>query len=137
MSSYKALTAGPAQNMFGEEFPLDSYSLGMGAMGLPGDFSSTSRFVRAFFVKGNSVSDGNEESDVNQFFHIMSSVAMPKGCVKTENGFEYTRYTGCCNADSGIYYCTTYNNSEIVSVDMHSTDLNGKELVTHTVTGFD
>jgi hypothetical protein len=76
---------------------LQNYSLGMGALGLPGDFSSASRFVRAFFVKENSVANKNEKDSVNQFFHILNSVAMPKGCVWTKKGFEYTRYSSCCN----------------------------------------
>lgn len=33
----------------------------MGALGLPGDLSSQSRFVRAAFVKANSLSEDGEE----------------------------------------------------------------------------
>ena len=46
----------------------------MGALGLPGDLSSQSRFVRAAFVKLNSVSGDSEEESVSQFFHILGSV---------------------------------------------------------------
>ena len=124
MSNYMSLSVGPAVNNFSSEIPLENYSLGMGALGLPGDFSSASRFVKVFFVKEKSVSEKDEKSSVNQFFHILNSVAMPKGCVWTKNGYEYTRYTSCCNIDKGIYYYTTYDNFNIKNIDMNSFDLN-------------
>lgn len=123
LNNFMGLSVGPAQNQFKENLPLHNYSLGLGALGLPGDYSSPSRFVRAFFIKENSVAEEDESACVNQFFHILNGVAMPKGCVWTENGYEYTRYSSCCNADKGIYYYMTYDNFEIRSVDMHSVDL--------------
>ena len=137
LSNYMGLNVGPANTQFKEDLPLNNYSLGMGAIGLPGDFSSASRFVRAFFVKENSLSSGDEKSNVNQFFHIMNSVAMPKGCVWTKHGFEYTRYSSCCNADRGIYYYTTYNNLEITSVDMHAVDLEQACIYAYEVKGLE
>lgn len=128
MSNYMGLHRGPAVTKFQEHFPMKNYSLGMGALGLPGDFSSTSRFVRAFFVKENSVAEEKEEISVNQFFHILDSVAMPKGCVWTPNGYEYTRYGSCCNVNRGIYYYKTYDSFEIVSVNLHEVDLEKSEL---------
>ena len=105
----------------------------MGALGLPGDYSSASRFIRALFAKENSISEHSEESNVNQFFHILNSVAMPKGCVKAAEGFEYTRYSSCCNVDRGIYYYTTYDKLEITSINMHNVDLNRSQLYTYDV----
>ena len=135
MSNYMALGIGHAISRFKASIPAKNYSVGMGALGLPGDFSSASRFIRALFVKENSVSACNEKSNVNQFFHILNSVAMPKGCVKAAEGFEYTRYSSCCNASRGIYYYTTYDDLEIRSVNMHDVDLNRSELYTCDVKG--
>ena len=107
----------------------NDYSLGMGAIGLPGDFSSASRFVKAVFVREKSVCDGSEGQSVNQFFHILRSVAMPNGCVKTPDGaFEYTRYSCCCNTDTGVYYYTTYFDSTVRHVAMKDADLESAEL---------
>ena len=128
LNNYMGLQVGPSVNEFDDTLPLHNYSLGMGAIGLPGDFSSASRFVRAFFVKANSVTEDDETSSVNQFFHILNAVAMPKGCVWTPNGYEYTRYSSCCNADQGIYYYKTYDKFEILSVNMHDADLDGSQL---------
>jgi choloylglycine hydrolase len=132
VSNYMHLHAGSADNRLGNGLPVGNYSLGMGALGLPGDFSSASRFVRAVFVKENSVCDGSEKQSVNQFFHILSSVAMPRGCVLAHDGqFEYTRYSSCCNTESGVYYFTTYDNRSIRRVDMRAVDLNAAALYSY------
>ena len=98
-------------------------------MGLPGDCSSTSRFVKAAFTRLNSNSGDSELESVSQFFHILGSVAMPRGCVCMGQGkFEVTVYTCCCNADAGVYYYTTYENGGLTAVDMHREDLEGAAL---------
>ena len=135
VSNYMGLSVGHATSRFREGIPMKNYSLGMGAMGLPGDYSSASRFIRALFVKENSVSAHNEKSNVNQFFHILNSVAMPKGCVQAAEGFEYTRYSSCCNVDTGVYYYTTYDNFAITSIPMHDVDLNQSCLYAYGVKG--
>ena len=112
--------------------PLETYSRGMGAMGLPGDYSSMSRFVRAAFVKMNAVSGDGEAESVSQFFHILKSVEMPRGCVELKKDlYEITIYSSCCNTDKGIYYYTTYENSQICGVDMHKENLNGSKLIAY------
>ena len=135
VSNYMGLSTGHATLQFKKRIPMKNYSLGMGALGLPGDYSSASRFVRALFVKENSVPEHNEKTNVNQFFHILNSVAMPKGCVRSADGFEYTRYSSCCNADMGIYYYTTYDKLEIRALNMHDVDLNQSCLYTYGVKG--
>ena len=130
MNNYMGVWEGAAKNTVCPKIPLENYSLGLGALGLPGDFSSSSRFVKTVFVKEKSVCNGSEEESVNQFFHILQAVAMPKGCVMTPGGeYEYTRYSCCCNAERQIYYYTTYENSMIQKVDMHGTDLDGTRLI--------
>ena len=130
-SNYMGLSVGRAVSEFKGNLPMKNYSLGLGAFGMPGDYSSASRFIRALFVKENSVSEHNEKSNVNQFFHILNSVSMPKGCVQAADGFEYTRYSSCCNVDRGAYYYMTYDNLEISSVNMHDVDLNQSGLYTY------
>ncbi len=134
-SNYMGLSTGHAISRFEERIPMKNYSLGMGALGLPGDYSSASRFIKALFVKENSVSEQKERSNVNQLFHILNSVAMPKGCVRSAQGFEYTRYSSCCNADKGIYYYTTYDDLGVSAINMHDVDLNKSQLYTFDVKG--
>lgn len=132
LANYLNLTPLPPQNRFSKAVDLRPYSLGMGAMGLPGDPSSASRFVRAAFTKLNSRWSGEEDETVSQFFHILKSVEQPKGvtCVRDDE-YEYTVYSSCCNADTGVYYYTTYENSQITAVDLHGEDLNGGKLITY------
>ena len=104
-------------------------SRGTGAVGLPGDLSSQSRFVRAAFTRVNSVAGAGEGSCVAQFFHILDSVAQTRGCVRLEDGsLERTVYASCINTDRGVYYYKTYENSALTAVDLHREDLEGREL---------
>lgn len=129
LNNYIGLSARKPQNSFSDKITLETYSRGMGAMGLPGDLSSQSRFVRVTFTKLNSVSGEGEEESVNQFFHILGSVEQQRGCcILNENDYEVTSYTSCCNADKGIYYYTTYENHCVCAVDMHREDLNSDAL---------
>lgn len=124
LNNYMGLHEGFAVNNICPTEELKNYSLGLGAFGLPGDFSSASRFVRAVFVKQKSRSGCSEKESVSQFFHILGAVAMPKGCVLAANGeYEYTRYSSCCNTEKGVYYYITYDNSTITAVDMHAVNL--------------
>ena len=130
LRNYMALSVQPPKNTFAPGLTLDAYSYGMGAIGLPGDLSSQSRFVRAAFTKMNSVSGDGEKESVSQFFHILNSVDQQRGCCKLEDGnCEVTIYTSCCNADKGIYYYTAYDNHQITGVDMHREDLDADKLV--------
>jgi choloylglycine hydrolase len=104
----------------------------MGALGLPGDLSSASRFVKVAFTKMNSLSGDSESESISQFFHILGSVEQQRGCVHMGEGkYEITLYTSCCNTDKGIYYYTTYENSQITAVDMHREDLEGNVPVSY------
>lgn len=131
LCDYMNLTALTPENRFGD-VSLTTYSRGMGGIGLPGDLSSASRFVRAAFIKLNSVSGESENESISQFFHILGAVAQQRGCVRLPDGsYEITAYTSCMNTDKGIYYYTTYENHCISAVDMHRCDLEGKELCTY------
>ena len=130
LNNYMHLSVSNPQNTFSDKLPLKCYSRGMGALGLPGDLSSQSRFVRVAFVKQNSLSADTEAESVSQFFHILGSVDQQRGCCKLdEDKYEITLYTSCCNADKGIYYYTTYDNHQISAVDMHRENLDGASLV--------
>lgn len=128
LCDYLNLTHLPPENRFGP-MELVPYSRGMGALGLPGDLSSASRFVRAAFVKANSVSGPGEAESVGQFFHILGAVAQQRGCVKMPDGrYEITRYSSCINTGKGIYYYTTYENPGVSAVSLHRCDLQNTRL---------
>ena len=130
LNNYKGLSPKQPENRFSDKLNFNAYSRGMGALGLPGDLSSTSRFVRVAFTKMNSFSGVSEKASISQFFHILGSVDQQRGCCEVADGkFEITLYTSCCNTNKGIYYYTTYENHQISAVDMFGENLNEKELI--------
>ena len=136
LENYLNITSEEAVNRFSPSLDLNPHSRGMGGIGLPGDLSSASRFVRAVFTKFNSRCDRTESSSISQFFHILSSVAQPNGCAKVGSRYERTLYSSCCNTDKGIYYYTTYENRQISAVSLYEENLDTSGLIAYPlVTG--
>jgi choloylglycine hydrolase len=130
LNNYIGLSESQPENKFSDKLDLQTYSRGMGGLGLPGDLSSQSRFVKVAYTKMKSRSGDSENESVSQFFHILGSVDQQRGLCEVEKGkYEITLYTSCCNASKGIYYYTTYDNSQISAVDMNRCDLDGEALV--------
>ncbi len=130
LNNYRHLSTKERKNTFANGLDLQTYSRGMGAIGLPGDLSSQSRFIRATFVKMNSISADTEKESVSQFFHILNSVDQQRGCCDLGDGkYEITIFTSCCNTNKGIYYYTTYDNHQITAVDMNKENLSSNQLI--------
>lgn len=129
MNNYMHLTPQCPENHFSDKITLKPYGRGMGAIGLPGDTSPASRFIRAAFHKLNSICDSDEESSVTQFFHLLDSVALVSGSTITEKGTcDITNYSCCINTTKGIFYYKTYANNQITAVRMGDAEKNKKEL---------
>ena len=129
ISNYRNLTPYYDVSRFSDKIDLQQYGQGMGAIGLPGDNSPGSRFVRAAFNKLNSVCKDDEESSITQFFHILDSVTMIQGTTITKEGKnDITTYSCCMNTNKGIYYYKTYTNSQITAIKMTEKEKNKKEL---------
>lgn len=134
LNNYAGVSRKQPENTFAGVLQLDAYSRGMGGMGIPGDLSSQSRFVRVAFTKLNSISGEDESESVSQFFHILGSVDQQRGCCEVADGkYEITIYTSCCNASKGIYYYTTYDNHQITAVDMHAEDLDSDQVIRYPI----
>ena len=132
LNDYINVTPEEPKNRFSDKYPLEEFSRGMGALGLPGDWTSKSRFARAAFVKLNSVTAGDsEEACVNEFFHVMNSVAQPRGSGLWKGHYEITIYTSCFSADAGIYYYTTYGNHRIHGVELFKHNLDGDKPIVY------
>ena len=126
LANYLNLTPGEASGAF-EGAGIKPFSFGLGSVGLPGDSSSASRFVRAAYLLNNSVC---EDDSLSQFFHLLSSLAMVRGSVITPKGlFDMTAYSCCIDLLERVYYYTTYNNDRISAVKMRREYLEGGELI--------
>ncbi len=126
LSDYVALTPNPPQNNLCPHAELPHYSRGLGATGLPGDFSSVSRFIRAAFVKNHTLLPSEalfereeKTAEIDRFFHVMSSVTVPLGCIITnEDKPVCTVYTSACDMDNLTYNYFTYSNRQIKIVSL-------------------
>ncbi len=129
LRQYMNLSPRQPEDTFSGGLGLKPFGVGMGAIGIPGDNSPASRFIKAAFNRNNAVCDDGEDACVAEFFHILDSVVSVKGTVITAEGkYDITTYSSCINGDKGIYYYKTYENCRINAVDMHKEDLDSEEL---------
>ena len=132
LTRYQHLNPGDQPQCF-PKLKLKPYGGGMGAIGLPGDFSSPSRFTKASFVKMHSECAGTDA--VTQFFHLLNTVAMPAGSVRVRGGkSEITRYSCCCDMANKVYYYVTYGNRRVNAVSMNTDQSSGKDLICFDMT---
>ena len=131
LNNYTNLSCYNPQNKVFVGFEAKCFSRGMGALGLPGDYSSPSRFIRTAFIKNHlSFKDDN----VAQFFKALDSVTVPSGIVITENGKEQeTQYTCCIDASRLLYYYVTKENRQISAVALQSENLDGENMITYPI----
>lgn len=119
LADYMPLSPRPARNSLCPSYEPVVYSRGLGAFSLPGDFSSTSRFVKAVFVKEHTDIPAENQPCIERFFHMMDSVSVPSGCILTDEGKSVrTVYTSCIDTAENIYYFTTYENRRIRAVSL-------------------
>ena len=119
LADYLTLSPRPALNSLCPSYAPAIYSRGLGAYGLPGDFSSSSRFVKAVFVKEHTDLPADKQLCIESFFHMMDSVSVPSGCVVTDGGKSVrTVYTSCIDTAEMIYYFTIYESRRIRAVSL-------------------
>lgn len=107
----------------------EHYSRGIGALGLPGDFSSQSRFVRAWFLKQNGDVSFDVKEGVRDIFRLTSSLVIPRGCVINDRGESVvTEYTAVIDMESPSYYLTTATDSTVDFYPLSEELINGERI---------
>lgn len=92
------------------------YGEGLGLVGLPGDFSPTSRFIRATFLK-DAMEKTDSPSPVSDVFHLLHHVSMPRGAVWTAHGrWDTTTYSICYDAHEGELTWRVYDDPALHGV---------------------
>lgn len=107
-------------------------AFGSGSMmrGLPGDYYSTSRFVRVAYFNTHYPTKSSEEGNVSRLFHTLAGVAMIDGAAKMGDGmYEKTIYTGGFSSATNTYYYNTYEDPGIKSVRLEEYDADASNLI--------
>lgn len=127
--AYQNLSPNQPQNHNFPELTLTNYGLGLGALGLPGDWSPISRYVKTAFIKVNSPNQTQTSAAVSQFFHILDAVAMPYGSVIGDNGQkDHTLYSCCFDAALGACYYKSYSNNQLSVINFFQENLDADTL---------
>jgi choloylglycine hydrolase len=121
---------------------LQPFGQGSGMLGLPGDFTPPSRFVRAVAFSQSALPARTGKEAVLEAFHILNQFDIPKGAAREEKKDEhgniladYTLWTSVGDLKAKQYYLRTYENSQIRMVDLMKMNLDGKEMVTISIKG--
>lgn len=108
--NYMSLTPEFPSDVSWREQTLSAWGSGSGMRGLPGDFYSPSRFMRAAYLNAHHPTESGEARNVLRAYRTLQGVAMVLGGAKMASGdFEYTTYTSVFSAPSMTYYYSTYN----------------------------
>jgi choloylglycine hydrolase len=120
-------------------FQLHPFGQGTGMMGLPGDFTPPSRFVRAAFFSATAVTLANSDEAVEQTFHILNQFDIPLGAVRQKEQqktvYDYTLLTSVKNPETLEYFYRSYQNQAIQFVSLHQFDLNAKTIRKMAIAG--
>ena len=93
-------------------------SRGGGAIGMPGDYTSPARFVRAAFGAAHAPAE-EPERKIGAYFRRMATVEVPRGWVQAVDGrWVVTHYTSCMDLECGVYYYRTCGCHRITAVGL-------------------
>lgn len=128
LSNYVNLSATNVPELVLNGAELKPIGEGSGMLGLPGDFTPPSRFVRAAALTQSSLPSKNAEEEVKTAFHILGSFDIPLGLTREKHGdkiyYEYTQWMTVSDLTSKIYYFKTYNSPGIEKIDLLSLNFN-------------
>jgi choloylglycine hydrolase len=121
---------------------LEPFGQGSGMLGLPGDFTPPSRFVRAVAFSQSVLPSQTGEDAVLEAFHILNQFDIPKGAAreheKDEHGnvlADYTIWTSANDLKAKRFYFRTYENSQIRMIDLMKMDLDAKDIIKMSIKG--
>lgn len=115
---------------------------GSGMLGMPGDFTPPSRFVRAVAFSHSVFTPKDGRAAVLEAFHILNNFDIPKGAAREDEKdahgnvqADYTLWTSAADMKAKRYYFRTYDNSRIRMVDLAAMNLDAAKPVVIDITG--
>lgn len=137
LRNYITISPDPTKAVNLGSLDLDPLSTGGNLFGLPGDFSSPSRFVRATVFSVASPQQKSGQDAVMQGFHILDQFDIPEGAVPEPAGsdppFEITEWTTMSDLQTLTFYIWTFDNRAIQTINLNDLELESKEIVTYTL----
>ncbi len=134
LNNYLNLTATNAASSNLGGLQLKAFGQGSGLLGIPGDFTPPSRFVRAAFLSQSASAGENGPQAIRQAFHVLDGFDIPRGAVRgVEDGHvaqDYTQWTSASDTKNRIYYFHTHANRRIRSLELARTNLDAPTIVT-------
>ena len=137
LSNYINLTPvnPPAQEMY--EFKVNPIGHGNGFLGLPGDFTPPSRFVRAAFFKATAPTLATAQETMLQCFHILNNFDIPIGMNFPKNEIpdmpSATQWTSVIDLTNKEVYFKTFYNNAIRKIDLKEIDFSKVEYQYHAL----
>lgn len=139
LSNYMNLTVSDVPRLDFDGLELKSLGQGAGLLGLPGDFTPPSRFVRAVVFSRSSLPVNTTREGVLQAFHILNQFDIPRGAARSaEKGkpvADYTLWTSASDLKNLRYYFRTFDNSRIRMIELRSIYLDSNDVKTILIGG--
>lgn len=103
--------------------------------GLPGDYSSPSRFIRAFFYTQTSIELENTEMAINQASRILNNFDYPKGFERNgtpdKYSLGYTQWSVIGDIKNKKYYWWTEHNRQMRMIDLNKLNFDNNKIITN------
>lgn len=101
--------------------PVTQFGEGSGMVGLPGDFTPPSRFVRAAYYVSNTAKTLNREGAILQGFRILSQFDIPEGAIidPVEQHQDQTLYTSMMDSGQLTYHIKCHTNIDLQSFHLN------------------
>ena len=142
LRNYVNVSLKPVEALKLKSMTLESFGMGAGLHGIPGDFTPPSRFVRAALFSQSAFTQKTGQDAVLEAFHLLNNFDIPKGSAREEHKDEhgniladYTVWTSSIDLKARKFYFRTYDDSRIRMIDLTKMDLNAKEIITIPMSG--
>ncbi|EFA23638.1 choloylglycine hydrolase [Bifidobacterium gallicum] len=112
-----------------DKLELTPWGSGTSMFGLPGDYSSPSRFVRAAYANAHYPDMKGEKDNVQRLLKTLQNSAFILGGAEVAGGqFEKTIYSSCYSALTNTYYYNTYEDYTVKAHALSDFDLTSDQI---------
>jgi len=107
--------------------------VGSGMLGIPGDPTAPSRFIRAFAYLKSAVPVADGIESVRLAEHILNNFDLPKGYLRAtppgqQEMLDYTQWSTIADLKNGMFYVKTYEDPTLRAINLNSFDLDAKTI---------